>query len=70
MVESTAIVHVNHVIILEMSNKKPDITSDGAFSSRIRAIIWAEPAILLMPESALVGEYVLTTQKLVSAWQF
>ena len=62
--------HVNAVIILEMHDKGPDIANDGAFSPSIRAIIRAEPAILLMPESAVVGEYILTAQELVSAGQF
>ena len=70
MVEGTAIMHVNLVIILEMCNKSWDITRNRALRSGIRAIVWTESTMLLMLKLAVVWEDIITTQTLVCTWEF
>ena len=70
VVESTPIMHVNLVIILEMHDKKWNITSDRAFSSSIWATIWTISTVFFMLELAVVRKNIMTTQNLVSARKF
>lgn len=70
MIESTPIMHVNLVIILEMRNKAWDVTWNRALGSCIRAIVWAESTVLLMLGLAIVWENVLTAKTLVCAGEF
>lgn len=68
MIEGTAIVHINLVIIFEVNNKGLNITSNGTFRSCIRAVVWTKSAVLLMPKPTMISEYILTAKNLVSAW--
>lgn len=70
VIESTAIMHVNLVIILEMHNKKWDVTSDRTFSSSVRAVVWTIFAVLFMFWLAVVWKYITTTPNLVFAREF
>jgi hypothetical protein len=67
VIETTPIMHVNIVIILEMHDKEWDITRDRTISSSIRAVEWTIFTVFLMFELAIVWEYIMTTHYLVPA---
>jgi hypothetical protein len=67
--ESTSILHINLVILLEMHDKEWDITSDRTISSSIRAVVGTIFTVFLMFELAVIWEYIVTTQYLVPAWE-
>ena len=70
VVESTAIMHINLVIILEVHDKERNIASNRTLSPSIRAVVGAKLTVLFMFELAVVWENVMTTKNLVSAWKF
>lgn len=67
MIEGASIMHVNLVIILEMSNKSRDVTHHRALRSSIGTIVWTKSAILLMLQLSIVREYIMATKTLISA---
>lgn len=70
VVESATVVHINIVVSLEMVDKEWDTAADGAVSSSVRALVGTKPAILFMPQSAMIGENILTAEDLVLARHF
>lgn len=62
--------HVNLVVILEVSNERWDVTHDRAFRPSIRAVIWAEPTFLFMLELAEIWRYIMAAQALIYAREF
>jgi hypothetical protein len=67
--ESTSILHINLVILLEMHDKEWDVTSDRTISSSIRAVVVTIFTVFLMFELAVIWEYIVTTKYLVPAWE-
>lgn len=58
VIKGASIMHVNIVVIFKMLNQEHDITSNRAFSSGIRAIIWAiSERIILTWSDIIIANY-------------
>jgi hypothetical protein len=60
MIEGESIMHVNLVFILEMINKRWNVTHNGALRSSIGTIVWTISTILLMFKLCIVRENIIT----------
>lgn len=69
MVECTAIVHINFVIIFQMAHEIWNITNDWALWPRIRTIIRSKNALRFMFKLVVVRVDAHTSKTLIFTWE-
>lgn len=67
VIKCAPIVHIDFMLVPQMSNERSDIPCHGTLRAGIRAVVWPKRTLGLVLQLAVVGEYVWTSQILVSA---